>query len=213
MALPPFTGLVTTQRIWARSGAFIHAATTVSPLHNAFPLPCVTAVARTHSYGGLKQVLARVLALSHKIRKTLLILAASSVHTTPLYSPGKTRLYICAKMQAHNIMEENGTDRCFRFRDGTPPVCGAEGQLGRLCRPCHQEGRLGKAIFNNQTARARRLLLRGENQNLRTVNTLTTLEQRAVISETEAWRAAVAAKTSERDLLLERRRLDEEHQE
>ena len=115
-------------------------------------------------------------------------------------------------MQARNNME-NGTDRCFRFRDGTPPVCGAEDQLGRLCRPCRQESRLAEAMFRNETARARRLLLRRENRNLRMVNTLQTSEHQAVMSETEAWRAAVAAKMSERNLLLAQQRLDEQHQE
>ena len=112
-----------------------------------------------------------------------------------------------------NIVEANGTDRCFRFRNGTPPVCEAEGQFGHLCRPCRREGRLAEAIFRSETPRARRLLLRREQQNLRMVHTLTTLEQQAVMSKTEAWRAAVAAKTSESDLLLERWHWDLEHQE
>ena len=115
-------------------------------------------------------------------------------------------------MQARNNME-NGTDRCFRFRDGTPPVCGVEDQLGRLCRPCRQESRLAEAMSHDETPRARRLLLRRENRNLRMVNTLHTSEHQAVISETEAWRAAVAAKMSERNLLLAQQQLDEQHQE
>ena len=72
---------------------------------------------------------------------------------------------------------------------------------------------MAEAIFRSETPRARRLLLRREQQNLRMVHTLTALEQQAVMSKTEAWHVAVAAKTSERDLLLEWRCLDEEHQE
>ena len=120
-------------------------------------------------------------------------------------------IYISYNMA--DILEENGTDRCFWFRDEIPPICGVKGQLGHLCCPCGREGRVAKAIFENEMPHARRLLLRREHQNLRIVHTLTTLEQQAVASETEAWRAAVPAKTSERDLLLERRRLDEERQE
>ena len=85
--------------------------------------------------------------------------------------------------------------------------------IGSLVPPCRQESRLAEAMFRNETARAKRLLLRRENRNLRMVNTLHTSEHRAVISETGAWRAAVAAKMSERDLLLAQRQLDEQHQE
>ena len=68
-------------------------------------------------------------------------------------------------------------------------------------------------MFRNETARAKRLLLRRENRNLRMVNTLHTSEHQAVISKTEAWHAAMAAKMSERDLLLVRQQSDEQHQE
>ena len=116
-------------------------------------------------------------------------------------------------MPGVNLVEVNGTNKCFRFRDGTPPIYGAESQLGHSCRPCCWEGRLAKEIFRGKTPRTRRLLLRREHQNLRMVHALTTLEHRAAMSETEAWRAAMAAKTAERDHLRELRRLDEEHQE
>ena len=46
------------------------------------------------------------------------------------------------------------------------------------------------------------------------VQQFTTMEQRVVASETEAWGTAVAAKTAERDMmLLECRHLDEGRQE
>ena len=72
---------------------------------------------------------------------------------------------------------------------------------------------MAEAIFESETPWTRRLLLRREHQNLRMVHTFTTLEQQAAASETEARCEAVAAKTSKRDLLLERRCLDEERQE
>ena len=52
-----------------------------------------------------------------------------------------------------------------------------------------------------------------ENQNLRMVRQFTTMEKQVVARETEAWRAVVAAKTAERDMLRVRRRQHEGHQE
>ena len=70
------------------------------------------------------------------------------------------------------------------------------------------------ALLKNETPpRARRILLRRENHNLRMVHTFITLEQQAVASATQARHAAITAKEAERDALLERRRRNEERQE
>ena len=111
-----------------------------------------------------------------------------------------------------NVLEEQGNDKCFRFNDGTKPISGAKGQLGHLCRPCRRQDQAAQALFDNETPQARRMLLRQENQNLRMVRTLTTIEHQAEASATEAWRVEVA-KTAERDMLLGRRRSNEENQE
>ena len=110
-------------------------------------------------------------------------------------------------------LEEVGTDRCFRFSDGTWPVCGAKDQLGHLCHPCLHQDQMAEALLANETPRARQILLRRENHNLRMVRTFTTLEHQAVAGTTQAWRIAVAAKEAERDMLLERRRQNEERHE
>ena len=99
-------------------------------------------------------------------------------------------------------LEEVGTERYFRLSDGTRPVCGAKDQLVYLCRPCLHQDQMAEALLANETPQARQILLRRENHNLRIVRTFTTLEHQAVASTTQAWRAAVAAKEAERDILL-----------
>ena len=91
--------------------------------------------------------------------------------------------------------------------------CGAKDQLGHLCHPCLHQDQMAEALLANETPRARQILLRRENHNLRMVRTFTTLEHQAVAGTTQAWRIAVAAKEAERDMLLERRRQNEERHE
>ena len=59
----------------------------------------------------------------------------------------------------------------------------------------------------------RRMLLRRENTNLRIVNTLCNLEQQAVREETEALRAALAAKELEKAALLQYAEADHQNQQ
>ena len=59
----------------------------------------------------------------------------------------------------------------------------------------------------------RRMLLRRENTNLRIVNTLCNLEQQAVREETEALRAALAAKELEKAALLQYAEADRQNQQ
>ena len=62
---------------------------------------------------------------------------------------------------------------------------------------------MAAALLANESPRARRMLLRRENQNLRMVRQFTTMEQQRVVSEMQAWHTVVAAKTAERDMLRE----------
>ena len=57
-------------------------------------------------------------------------------------------------------LAEQGTHRCFRFNDRTKPVCGAEGQLGHLCRPCCRQNQAAQALLDSESPRARWMLLR-----------------------------------------------------
>ena len=57
------------------------------------------------------------------------------------------------------------------------------------------------------------MLLRRENTNLRIVNTLCNLEQQAVREETEALRAALAAKELEKAALLQYAEADRQNQQ
>jgi hypothetical protein len=112
-----------------------------------------------------------------------------------------------------DALDQHGTDRCFRFDDGTRPVCGAEGQLGHLCQPCLRQSQAAQALLGSESPRTRRMLLRRENRNLRIVRQFTDMEHRVVVSETEAWREALVAKEAELGMMRERRRQREEHQE
>ena len=114
-------------------------------------------------------------------------------------------------MPNRNVLYINGSESCFRFEDGTPPVCNAERQLGHFCRKCRREAEWAEDIFRSETPRARRLLLQREHRNLQLVKTFADLELRAETSATEAWRAAVAAKMAEWNQLREM--LQQDHQQ
>ena len=104
-----------------------------------------------------------------------------------------------------NIVDEQGSVKCFRFGDGTKPLCHVEGQLGHLCQLCSRQDQAVRTLFDNGTPQARRELLQREHNNLRLAHAFTTMEHQAEIKATEAWRIAVAAKTAERDALLRHR--------
>ena len=103
-------------------------------------------------------------------------------------------------------MAANNVDRCIRFGDGTPPLCHASNQpRGQLCQQCGNEHRVARAIYEGSGPQARQALLRKENENLRLASTFASFELGAEVRCTEAWRQAVRAKTSERDMLIKQR--------
>ena len=101
-----------------------------------------------------------------------------------------------------DIVNADGSNKCIRFGDGTRPLCHVSGQLGHLCQPCSRENQAAHVIFENGTPQARREILQRENVNLGLVNVFATMEYKAEVKTTEAWRLLVAAKTAERDALL-----------
>ena len=110
-----------------------------------------------------------------------------------------------------DALNQHGTDQCFRFNDGTRPVCVAEGQLGH--QPCLHQKQTAQALLGSESPRTRRMLLRRENRNLRMVRRFTDMEHRVVISETTAWRKAVAAKEAKLNMMHEHRRQRKEEQQ
>ena len=105
---------------------------------------------------------------------------------------------------ADNVDDE-GSNKCLRFGDGKPPLCHVSNQLGHLCQPCSREHQAAQATFEGSTPQARRELLQRENLNLCLANAFASMEFEAEVRVTEAWRRAVAAKTSERDVLIRHR--------
>ena len=108
-------------------------------------------------------------------------------------------------MADNDIVDEEGSNKCLRFGDGTPPLCHVRDQLGHLCQPCSREHQAAQATFEGSTPQARRELLQRENLNLRLANAFASMEYEAEVRTTEAWRLAVAAKISERDTLIRHR--------
>ena len=103
-------------------------------------------------------------------------------------------------------MAANNVSRCVRFGDGTPPVCHANNlPQGQLCQQCNSENQSAQNIYENSGPEARRALLIRENQNLRVMSTFVSSELDAEARCTEAWRQAVRAKISERDMLVQQR--------
>ena len=112
-------------------------------------------------------------------------------HTSPLF---------------HHVMAANNVNRCVRFGDGTPPLCHASNlPQGQLCQQCDNEHRFARDVYEGSGPQARRALLLKENQNLRLMSTFASFELGAEVRCTEAWRQAVRAKTSERDMLIKQR--------
>ena len=106
----------------------------------------------------------------------------------------------------HNIMAANNVSRCVRFGDGTPPLCHASNlSQGQLCQQCDNEHRSARDVYEGSGPQARRALLLKENQNLRLMSTFASFELGAEVRCTEAWRQAVRAKISERDMLIKQR--------
>ena len=108
-------------------------------------------------------------------------------------------------MAGRNIVDEEGSTKCIRFGDGTPPLCHVSDQLGHRCQPCTQENRAAQATFEGSTPQARHELLRRENLNLRLANTFTSMEYEAEKRITEVWHLAVTAKIAERDAIIRHR--------
>ena len=109
-------------------------------------------------------------------------------------------------MADNNIVEVEGSNKCLRFGDGTPPLChNGNRPGGQLCQNCSREHQAARAIFDGSGPQARRALLRKENQNLRLMSTFTSSELEAEVRCKEAWRQAVRAKISERDVLIKQR--------
>ena len=103
-------------------------------------------------------------------------------------------------------MAANNANRCIRFGDDTPPLCRANGRpQGQLCQQCDNEHRFARDVYEGSGPQARQALLRKENQNLRLMSAFTSSELEAEVRCTEAWRQAVRAKTSERDMLIKQR--------
>ena len=104
----------------------------------------------------------------------------------------------------HHVMAAN--NRCVRFGDGTPPLCHTSNlPQGQLCQQCDNEHRFARDLYEGSGPQARRALLLKENQNLRLMSTFASFELGAEARCTEAWRQAVRAKTSERDMLIKQR--------
>ena len=106
----------------------------------------------------------------------------------------------------HHVMAANNVNRCVRFGDGTPPLCHASNlPQGQLCQQCDNEHRFARGVYEGSGPQARRALLLKENQNLRLMSTFASFELGAEARCTEAWRQAVRAKASERDMLIKQR--------
>ena len=108
-------------------------------------------------------------------------------------------------MADRDIVNEEGSIKCIRFNDGTPPLCHVSDQLGHRCQPCTRENQAARATFEGSTPQARRELLRRENLNLRLANTFASVECEAEKRVTEVWHLAVTAKIAERDAMVRHR--------
>ena len=101
-------------------------------------------------------------------------------------------------------MNRNRSCDCHRFHDGTSPVCAVEATLGHMCQPCLKQNQTAQALLGSQSPRTQRMLLRRENRNLQMVRRFTDMEHRLVVSETLAWREAVASKEAKVAMMQER---------
>ena len=96
-----------------------------------------------------------------------------------------------------DALDQNGSNECFHFHDGTRPVCTVENQLGHEYQPCLRQSQTAQALLGSESPRTRRMLLHRENRNFRMVCRFRDMEHRLVTNETAALREAVAAKEAE----------------
>ena len=110
--------------------------------------------------------------------------------------------------QKEREMIDFGLDACQHF-DGmsVPPICAVKPVLDRLCLPCRRASNRASAIFSREHRDAQHVIQTQEHNHLQGVLHYYKSKHQTQEIENEAMRAAIAAKSKEKDELVRRREL------
>ena len=103
-------------------------------------------------------------------------------------------------------MIDFGLDDCQHF-DGmsVPPICAVKPILDRLCLPCRRASNRASAIFSREHRDAQHVIQGQEHNHLQAVLHYYKSKHQTQEIENDAMRAAIAAKSKEKDELVDRR--------
>ena len=101
-----------------------------------------------------------------------------------------------------------GLDACQHFNGmSVPPICAVKPILDRLCMPCRRASNRASAIFSREHREAQHVIQTQEHNHLQGFLHYYKSKHQTQEIENEAMRAAIAAKSKEKDELVRRREL------